>query len=327
MWLQKRVLSLVCGISLAAATIPVQASDFPSRPIKILIGFSAGGSTDAVARYYALKMGEALKSPVVVENKPGASQLVAIRGTTSARPDGYTLFLATGSSLSQGPGVRTDLPYDPLKDFEFVALAASAPGAIIASPKIPAKTIDELLQYGRDNPDKLNYGSSGVGSASHLQTEYLLNAGHSHAIHIPYKADAEIMNAIAEGSVHFGLGPLQGAVPQILNGKVRGIAITGSQRSKAIPDVPALSESKTPGLGGVDPYTYYGLLAPRGTPSDVIAKLNAAVNAVSRDPDAIKYLQDKFFDPQVSTPESFKKFVTEDIAKWQGFRSKINLSN
>lgn len=206
-------------------------------------------------------------------------------------------------------------------------MAASAPGAIIASPKIPAKTIDELLQYGRDNPDKLNYGSSGVGSASHLQTEYLLNAGHSHAIHIPYKADAEIMNAIAEGSVHFGLGPLQGAVPQILNGKVRGIAITGSQRSKAIPDVPALSESKTPGLGGVDPYTYYGLLAPRGTPSDVIAKLNAAVNAVSRDPDAIKYLQDKFFDPQVSTPESFKKFVTEDIAKWQGFRSKINLSN
>jgi tripartite-type tricarboxylate transporter receptor subunit TctC len=311
----------------AATTWSAQAmaNDFPSRPIRILVGFSAGGSTDSVARYYAMKMSEILKSPVVIENKPGGSQLIAIRSVMSARPDGYTLYLASGSALSQGPGVRKDLPYDPLKDFSYVALLATAPGVIVITPNLPVKKFSDLVNYSKANPDKLNYGSSGIGSASHLQGEYLLKLSGIKATHVPFKADAEIMTSMSEGSIHFGISPIQGAQPPIAQGRVRALAVTGSKRVAMLPDVPSLSEVDVPGLEGIDPYTYYALVGPPGMPSDVVAKLNAVVNTVSKMPSAITYLQERGFEPVVSTPESLKEFVVKDLAKWKSFGEHVKL--
>lgn len=263
--------------------LPVVADSYPSRPIKILVGFGPGGSTDAVARYYAQKLTEVLKVSVIVDNKPGAGQMVAIRSVLAAPPDGYTIYLGTASALSQLPGVRKDLTYDTLKDFSLIGLVARAPG--VASPKLPVRTLGELAKLPEALDGKMNYASSGIGSASHLQTEYLLKLTEIRMAHIPFKSDADIMREIAVGSVHLGISPVQGAISSIMGGKVRALAVTGSHRLKGLPDVPSLRESDFKGIAGIEPYTYYGLLGPPGLPRPIISKLNEAVNKVLAMPD------------------------------------------
>ncbi|RTZ45829.1 tripartite tricarboxylate transporter substrate binding protein [Candidimonas sp. SYP-B2681] len=318
---------ILCGALLACTaaswSVAAIADEYPSKPIRLLLGFSAGGSADTVGRYYATKLAQVLKTSVVVVNRPGGSQLIAIRSLLAAKPDGYTLFMATGSAMSQGPGVRTDLPYDPLKDFTPIALAATAPGVIVTTASLPIRTIGELATYSKAHPDKINYGSSGLGSASNLQTEYLKSLSGIKMTHIPFKADAEIMSAIASGSVQIGLSPLQGAMPSIQNGHIRPLAVTGSKRVPALPDVPALSEVEIPGLGAVDPYTYYAVVGPKGMPEAVVKKLNDAINEVSKMPETIAYMQARIYEPEVSTSESLQEYVAADLAKWKSFSSQL----
>jgi tripartite-type tricarboxylate transporter receptor subunit TctC len=314
----------------AAAMISVSASgqDYPLRPIRIIVGFGAGGSTDAIARYYAQKLSEVLKTTVIIDNKPGAKQMVAIRAIMGATPDGYTLYLGSGSSLSQAPGVDKDTAYDPLKDFTPIALVATVPGVIITSPNLSVRSVKDLVAYSQANPSKLNYGSSGIGSASHLQTEYLINLTGLKATHIPYKSDADIMREIAVGSIQMGLSPLQGAVAFISNGKVRAIAVTGSRRLKGLPNVPSLSESGFKGLGGIDPYTYYGLVGPPGLPQAVVSKLNEAVNKVSAAPGVVTQLQDMMFaEPGAGSAESFRNYMRDDVNKWRAFAKVVKISD
>jgi tripartite-type tricarboxylate transporter receptor subunit TctC len=323
-----RRIALSCALVAAAcfgSATALAASDFPNKPIKLLVGFSAAGSTDTIARFYAARMSEVLKTPVIVENRAGAAQLIAIRMLMSAPPDGYTLFLASASAMSQGPGVRSDLPYDPLKDFSPIALVGTIPGVIVISPKLPIKTIGDLVAYAKQHPNTLNYGSSGVGSASHLQMEYLNSMTGTKMAHIPYKADAEIMTGIAEGSVQLGFAPLQGALPLIQAGRVRGLAVTGTHRVAAIPEVPTLAEADVPGLGVVDPYTYYALLAPIGTPAAVVDNINAAVNTVSRMPTTIQYMHERLYEPGTGTPQDMQRFVAQDLAKWRKFGASFKL--
>jgi len=316
--------ALACAFTLAAAA--AHSEPFPSKPIRMLLGFSAGGSTDTVARLYAAKLSEVLKTTVVVENRAGGSQLIAIRALMAAPPDGYTVFLASASAMSQGPGVRKDLPYDPLNDFTPIALVGTTQGAIVASPSLPVKSMDELIEYARKHPGELNYGSSGLGSASHLQAEYMLNVAGIKMTHIPYKADAEIMTAMAQGSVQMGISPLQGALPVVETGRVRMLAVTGHERLAALPDVKALSEvAAVPGLADVEPYTYYALMGPKGMPADVVTKINAAVNEVSRMPQAVAYLHERMYEPGTGSPEDLRAYIAHDLEKWRKFSQQVKL--
>ncbi|MGT2509256.1 Bug family tripartite tricarboxylate transporter substrate binding protein [Cupriavidus basilensis] len=239
------------SIGMAAVfSVAAHAAEYPARPIRILVGFAAGGSTDAIARFYAQKLALELKTPVVVENKPGAGQIVAIKSLMAAPADGYTLYMGTGSALSQTPGVqRGTLSYDPLKDFSMVGLVAAAPGVIVVNRDLPVRALRDLAAYSKANPTKLNFGSSGMGSASHLAGAYLSKVAGITMTHIPYKADADIVQAMYTGSVHIGIAPAQGAVAAISNGKVRALAVTGTHRVKSLPEVPSLAEAGISGVG------------------------------------------------------------------------------
>ncbi|WP_137894524.1 tripartite tricarboxylate transporter substrate binding protein [Ramlibacter sp. 2FC] len=317
----------VLAICAAALSAPTQAQEYPSKPIKIIVGFGAGGTTDAIARYYALKMSEVLKAPVIVDNKPGAGQTVAIKSTIAAAPDGYTLYLATASSLSQGPGLRKNLYYDPMKDFSLIGLIASVPGVIVVSQNLPVRNLRELATYSNANPTQLNYASSGVGASSHLQTAYLLNLTGIKMAHIPYKSDADIMREVSAGSIQLGMSSVQGALPSITGGRVRALAVTGSRRVKALPGVPSLTESDFKGLDGIDPYSFYGLVGPAGVPPAIVAKLNDAINRVSTMPDVVAHMEEKLVaEPGVGNPEAFRAYIQKDLSKWQAFSKFITLA-
>lgn len=244
--------------------------------------------------------------------------MIAIKLPTSAAPDGYTLFVGTGSALSQGPGVRRDLPYDPLRDMTFVGMMSKTPGILIASPKRPVRSLDELVAHARANPSKLNFGSSGVGSASHLQYAFTMSISGIRMTHVPDKSAADITRALREGSIQLGIVPIQGAIAALQGGWVKPIAVTGSRRIKEFPDVPNMPESGVEGIEGLDPYTYYGVVGPKGLPAAIVARLNEALNQVSRDRATAACVEDKLFDePGVGSPASFREFVERDLAKWK----------
>jgi len=327
--ISKLTRNLLSVVAASVVSVAAQASDaYPSKTIKMIVGFGAGGTADAIARYYAQKLSEVLKVSVIVDNKPGAGQIVAIKSMTASPPDGYTLLLGTASAFSQGPGVRDDLPYDPLKDFTLIGLVASVPGVIVVTPKLPARTFAELVKYSNDNPTTLNYGSSGIGAASHLQAEYLLSLSGIKMTHIPYKADAEIMRELAAGTVHMGLSPVQGAMGLISAGRVRAFAVTGSKRVSQLPDVPSLSEADVKGLQGIDIYSYYGLVGPIGLSPAIVTIVNNAINKVSAMPEVITYMQDRLVaDPASGTTAAFREYIQKDLAKWKTLAKHVKLSN
>lgn len=324
--MNRSLVPLAALLAAALASSHGFAQTFPNRPIKIVIGFGAAGSTDTIGRYYAQRLSEVLKSPVLIENRASAGQLVAINALKSAAPDGHTLYIGTGSSLSQAPGVRADLPYDPLKDFTLISLVATIPGVLVVSPSLPVRTVRDLVKYSRDNPDKLNYGSSGVGSASHLQTEFMAAVTGMTMTHIPLKADVDIMREMVAGFVHLGIGPLQGVVPFIQSGRVRALVVTSAHRVKALPDVPSLPEADYKELAGIDPYTYYGLVGPIGLPRQIVTILNEATDKVTKMPEAIAHLRERMHAEWAGGgTDAFRKFLEDDIAKWRPLRGKIRM--
>lgn len=321
------VISL-CSL-LAAAVLPsaLHAQPYPTKPIRLIIGFGVGGATDVIARFYAQKLSEILKTNIIVDNKPSAGQIIGIKTTLAAAPDGYTLFLGTGSAFSQGPGVRRDLPYDPLKDFALISLVSTAPGVMVISPGLPARSIRDFIRYAKENPAKLNYGSSGHGAASHLQTEYFISLTGIRMTHVPYRSAADIMREIISGAVHAGLAPVEGAMASISGGRVRALAVTGSRRQKSLPDVPSMAEAGVKGLEGIDPYTYYGLAGPTGLPPAIVTRLSQSVDAVSKMSDVATQLREKLFnEPAENSPGSFRKFVEIDLAKWKELGKVVKLA-
>jgi len=304
------------------------AQQYPSKPIRLIVGFGPGGATDVIARFYAQKWSEVLKTPVIIDNKPGAGQLIGIKTAIAAQPDGYTLFFGTGSAFSQGPGVRKDLPYDPLKDFTLLGMVSTAPGVLAIAPSLPVRSVRDLIAYSKENPTKLNYASSGLGSASHLQTEYLMSLTGVRMTHIPYKSAADIMRELSVGSSHVGIAPLEAAMGSVTSGRVRALAVTGSRRLKALPDVPSLGESGVKGLEGIDPYTYYALVGPPGLQPAVVGKLTELVNTVSKMPDVAAQVRERLFnEPTVGTPASFRKFIETDLVKWKELGKFVKLTD
>jgi tripartite-type tricarboxylate transporter receptor subunit TctC len=310
----------------ALLALPALAQDFPSRPIKIIVAFGPGGTADTISRLYGQKMSDLLGTPVVIENKPGANQITAIRALMAAPPDGYTLYAATGSSLIQNPALRTGLPYDPLKDFTLVGMAVTNPGVIFVSPALPIRNIKELVAYGKANPGKLNYGSAGLGTAGHLAAEALMSATGLKMTHIPYKADSEVIRETMAGNVHVGIFTTLNTVQAVKAGQIRAIAVTTEKRLPYLPDVEALPEAGMKNLTALDPHTFISFVGPAGMPPAVVAKLNDAINKVSTTPDVANRVRNTLnAEPGTLSPAAFRKFVEAQLAVWRDIGKTVKL--
>ncbi|NDZ18857.1 hypothetical protein C7T35_39535 [Variovorax sp. WS11] len=308
----RRASLLYCGCAAltVAAWQPIHAvaADYPSRPIKILAGIAPGGTVDIMARLYGQQLSMLLGTPVVVENKPGAYQVPAIRALISAPPDGYTLFFTNASAVALAPATNADLPYNPFKDFSFIAQIANTSSVLLVSPELPVKSMRELISYSRANPGKISYASSGLGTASNLKIEYLKGATGLDATHIPYKADVDVIRALQGNTVQFGMVPVQTAKGALSTGTVRAVGVTSPASTKHLPGVPGTSEMGIKAIEVMEPYSFYGLIGPAGLPRNVVDKLNAAINKISAMPEVQTRMVDILaMDVVTTTPEQFRK--------------------
>lgn len=306
------------GLAATTGSLPLKAlaQNFPWRPIKILVGNGAGGTTDIIARLYGLKLSELLSTPVIVDDKPGGFQMPAIRDLLRASPDGHTLFLGNASSLSLAPGVRKDIGYAPMTDFTYVAEVGSSSGVFCINNKLPVRSMQELVEYSIANPDKINYGSAGVGSSNHLKIEYLKTLTGMRATHIPYKSDTEILRETVAGNTHMCLITLRAAQPIVLAGKLRALAVSAPRSLRHLPGVPGTAEIGIKELDALEPYTYFGIVGPAGMQSSVVTTLNDALNKVSGMPDVRARMREVFFvEPSTGTPDTFQDLNRRELAK------------
>lgn len=321
------VRTLVC-VCLAAASVTAAFAQqpYPSRPIRILLGYGAGGMMDSMARLYAPKLSEVLNTPIVIENRPGASELLAAQPVMHAPPDGYLLWWGSGGALAQGPGIglRPDLP-QPLKNFTPISLIAEGEAVLLVRAGMPVSNMQEFVAYTKANPGKANYGSAGVGSGSHLTVEYLASLTGGSMVHIPYKSDAESTRDAMAGNVDLVMSMVGTALPLIAEGKLKPIAVTGPQRLKSLPNVQPLADSGVPELKGVGSYTFYGLMGPPGLPPAIVQRLNDAFSKVAAMPEVAQRMRELSIDPYVGTSASYSRFLDKEVTKWQQLRGKVKL--
>lgn len=303
------------------------AQQFPTKPIRIFVGFAAGGGTDTVARVYAAKLQEILKTPVIIENRPGASELLAALPVMSSAPDGHTLWMGTASSLVQGPGVRKDLPYDPLKQLTLISRAAEGDALFVVKNSLPVNTMDELIGYARTHPGQLNYGSAGVGASNHLLTEYIKTLTGVQMVHVPYKSAAEVARELAGGTLDVAVEIATFTAPFVKEGKIRAIATTGAERLKTLPDVPTLEEGNVRELKGLGTYMFWGLVGPSGMQPQTVKLLNDAMNSTARMPDVVQRLDTFYVRPATGTPAELREYVEKELGKWRSFSKDLKLEN
>ena len=327
MKLFKLAKTLVLAVAAFAAAAPAfaQSQPYPSRPIKLIAGLAPGSAVDTLARQYAQKLSEILKTSVIVENKPGAGQIVAINAITAAPPDGYTLYMGIGSALSQGPGIRKDLPYDPLKAFTFVAHVGSLSGMIYASSAAPVQNIDELVSYAKANPGKLSFASAGQGTAGHLGAEYFQYLTGTKLFHVPFRSDPEAAREAAAGTVNlaFVVGPAGAAL--VDGGKLRPLMVIGAKRVPYLPNVPSAAEVNVRGLENIGPFTHYGIVGPAGMPPAVVERLNQAINQATASTEVAGYLRNVHIEPSSATPQEFRDYVEKEIAKWRKLGENVKI--
>ena len=289
-------------------------ADWPTKPIRLVLPFAAGGPTDVVARAIGVKLSQLLGQPVIVENRLGASGNIATEFVARAAPDGYTV-LYHSSGLAISPALHKRLPYDTLRDLAPVAMPAVIPTVIMANPKLPVSNIQEFVAYMKDRPGKLSYGSGGQGNVTHLAVALFLQSLGLQALHVPYKATAPAMNDLMGGQIDFLLDAVSSAIPYIRDGRVRALAVASKSRVGVLPGVPALAESLIPGF---DAATWHGMLVPAGTPPAVVGALSEAINKVVADPALHKQFGAQGVQFQPSTPEQFGASLRVELQRWAG---------
>ena len=294
-----------------AATLAV-AQPYPAKPIHLIVPFPPGGGNDTVARAIAQQIGPDLGQPVVVDNRPGAGGSVGAELAAKSAPDGYTLFLAGVGSHAVNPNLHSKLPYDAVKDFAPITLVASAPSVLVVNPSVPARSIAEFRAYARANPGKLNYASNGNGSAAQLAAAMYESMAGVRMVHVPYKGIAPAMTDLMSGEVQLMFGTVVALVPHIQAGKLRALAVTSRKRSALLPDVPTIAES---GLPDYQAGSWYGILAPAGTPREVIERLHGAIIKAIRQPEVAKRLAAEGAEVIGSTPEEFGAHIRSEIAR------------
>ncbi len=305
-----RAFSVIAFLIIAAQ--PASAQPYPSRPIRLIVAFSAGGSLDTTARLIAQKLTESTGQSVVVDNRVGAGGITGSDIVAKAAPDGYTL-LMVDTSFTTNPSLYSKLPYDSARDFAPVSLLASAPVILIVHPSVPVRSVKEFVALAKAKPGQLNFASGGPGSSTHLGGELLKSAAGIDLQHIPYKGTGPAVADVLGGQVVMMFAGISSVKQHVAVGKLRAIAVTGEKRSPAMPEVPTFIES---GLAGVDSGTYWGCLAPAGTPRDAVSRLSTAMAGVLKQPDINQRLIELGFDPLGGTPEQFAAVIRSETEKW-----------
>ena len=289
-----------------------RAQDYPSKSIRLIVPFAAGGAVGAVARVLGTPLSAGLGQSVVIDNRGGAGGIIGMDAVAKSPPDGYTLLLAH-SGLTYMPGLYNKLPFDPLKDFDGVITAVSGTYVLAVSNDAPFKTIPELVAYARANPGKLSYASAGIGSTLHLAAEFFKRTADIDVIHVPYKGAAQATTDLVGGQVQMMFGPVVALLPLALAGKVRALAVTSAKRSALAPELPTMIES---GVPGVEVTGWYGLAAPAGTPKAVIEKLNAEANRALKSAEIIEQFRLQGYEPLGGTPDQMNSQIRSDTAQW-----------
>ena len=290
-----------------------QAQTWPTRSLRLVIPFAPGGGTDILARVIAPKLSEVLGQQVVVENKPGASSIIGSQIVVQAAPDGYTLMMVD-SSIYVNPGLRTELPYNTMKDLTPIIHMAVAPVILVVHPTVPAQTLAELIALGKTKPESLLYGSGGNGSSPHMAGELFNIASGVPITHVPYKGTGEALSAVLAGQVPLTYSGISSVRQAVEAGRLRALALTGAQRNAALPNVPTFAES---GLPTVDCSSHWGMLGPAGMSPEVVAKLNAAVNQVLADPAIKERIAALGYDVAGGAPAAYTKLLETEIEKWR----------
>ncbi|MCD0501444.1 Bug family tripartite tricarboxylate transporter substrate binding protein [Bordetella petrii] len=320
----KTLAALASALAISAAAAPAaQAADaYPSHPIRIVVAYPPGGSTDTAARLLADRLGTALKQTVVVENRPGAGGVIGASSVAKAQPDGYTLLFAASPELSIAGITTPNLPYDPNRDFSPITLVGQVPFILVANNDFPAGNVEELIAYTKAHPGKVNFSSFGTNTSNHLGGElFNLQAGIK-MTHVPYRGSSPSLTDLMGGQVQVTFDTVTAVFPLIKAGKVKALAIATAERSPLAPDLPTIAESGVPGYAGG---TWFGLLAPAGTPPEVVQRLSSATRGILESDDIRQQFASRGIQPAPGSPEEFRAFLAGEIAKWQEAAQKIGI--
>jgi tripartite-type tricarboxylate transporter receptor subunit TctC len=312
----RNLIAAVCVAGACAAPVVARAAEpaanFPSKPIRWVIPFAAGGATDVIARMVAQKMTENWGQPVIIDNKPGGTGIVGSEAVKQAAPDGYTILMATASTHSVSPAVRPKLPYG-LSDFAPVTLVATFPNMLVVHPSVPARAVPEFIALLKGNPGKYNFSSTGAGGSVHLAAELFQQMTGTKMVHIPYKGSAPALNDLLSGQVQCAFDNMTAVWPLVQSGSLRALGVASTQRVKAAPDVPAIAEF----VPGFEATTWVGILAPVGTPADIADKYATEVKRIVSVPEVAKRLEDLGAASAANRPAEFASFIKADIEKWR----------
>jgi tripartite-type tricarboxylate transporter receptor subunit TctC len=299
--------------ALCALTTALHAQQYPSRPVRMLIPFTAGSAADIIARAMEPQLREKLGQAVVIDNRGGAGGNIAADMTAKSAPDGYTLMMGTIGTHAINYSLYSKLPYHPVRDFTPIALVGDSPNVLVTTPRVPANSVKEFIAYAKSNPGKLNFSSSGAGTSVHLSGELLNTMAGVKTIHVPFKGAAESLTALLGGQVDFSFASLSSAIPFIKSGKLKGFAVTGAQRSPSMPDLPTMSEAGLPGFVAV---AWYGVVGPAGIPQPIVTTLSKASLAALE----TKEVKDRLFASGVEVhpgePAVFAKLIRSEMEKW-----------
>ena len=308
-----KIINSLIALTLATSAMigsAVQAQSYPNKPIRFLVGFGAGGSTDVTARILGNAMSKILGQPIIIENRPGADSLIATQAVARSTPDGYTILVASGSH-SINASLYPETKVDPVKDFTHIGMIGDAANFLVVHPSVPANTADEFLKLLRDNPGKYNSGTT--ASTTLLATQLFQTMSGVNTQNIPYKGAGPGTLALVGGEIQMSITSLVGMLPQVKAGKVKALAVTSAVRSPLVPQVPTLTEKALPGYVAS---TWYAMFAPAGTPTPIVNLLNKTLNTVLKDPQINKQLVEQGMVTEVMTPAQLEKFVAQDQVKW-----------
>ena len=309
----KTLRACVSAIVLTLCCSSGMAQDYPTRPIKLIVPFPAGGATDIVSRVVAQQLSSELGQTVVVDNKAGAAGVIGAEAAARAAPDGYTLVLTTSSTHTIGPLLNPNIPYSATKDFTPIIYLAASPQVVVVPLSSPAKTMQELIDYARKNPGKLNFGSAGIGGIPHLSTERFLSMTGLQMTHVPYKGTALAMPDLMAGRLDVMFDSISAALPHIKDGKIRALAVTSPKPTAAAPDLPLLSQT----VPGYESLTWFGVFGPAGLPGPVVTKLNVALNKTLTNTTLLEQLSKLGFDAGGGSPTDFANKLRDETAMWK----------
>jgi tripartite-type tricarboxylate transporter receptor subunit TctC len=304
-------LLLLCAALVAASAT---AQQYPARPVRFVVPFPPGGSVDTLARTIGARLGDRLGQQVIVDNRPGGNGNIGMEIVAQARPDGYTILVGYIANLAIAPSLYVKLPFDPVKDYAPITQIASSPNVLTAHPSVPAKNLQELIALAKVKPGGVTFASTGIASVGHLTGELLNSLAGVKMTHVPYKGGGQAITDLLGGHVNVMFSGFSAAMPHIKTGKIRALAVTGAQRSPALPEAPTIAEQ---GFPGVEATAWYGILAPAGTPRPIVTRLHDEIVKILKLPEVVQRLDGLGFEIVGSTPEEFAAYIKSEIRKWE----------